>query len=498
MKKIIYLLLAFTLLLQSACSEDTVGSELTGTLTGTVRAESSGEPLENVEISTSPASSTVFTDSLGEFTIENIIADEYSVKAELGSYITAFEGVTVTADGVSNVAFELLFSNANNRQPSTPEAVYPEDNTAISVLNVDFAWDAEDPEGDELTYELEIRNDLDEEILTFSEITDTTFTVSDLSYGRKYFWQVKVSDSINEPVLSPVYTFRTADFPTDSYFFVREINDKNVIFAADANGEEARLTDMQSNSFRPRKNNSINRIAFLRTTGANTHLFTMKPDGSDVKQVTSSIPVNSINSERVGFAWSNDGSYLLYPHLDKLYKVKSTGEGKEIIYDAPEGRFVINATVSRDDSVIIIHTTDVNGYNAAIFTINQEGQRQKTIIDNVMGSLGGLDISVDNKLVLYTHDVSGYESAGDRDLNMKMFLFNLETNQVYDLSSGKPNGTNDKDPRFSPNEASVIFTNSSNTETSQNNIYTVAFDEVFETDDERRLLIENAKMPDWE
>jgi len=498
MKNIIYLLLSIILLLNSSCSEDTVGSELTGSLTGMVRAESDGEPLGNVEISTSPASSTVFTDSLGQFTIENIIADEYSVKAELGNYITAFEGVTVTAGGVSNVSFELSISNANNRQPSAPVAVYPEDNTAISVLNVDFVWDSEDPEGDELTYELEIRNDLDEEVLTFSEINDTTYTVSDLNYGRKYFWQVKVSDSINDTVLSPVYTFRTADFPTDSYFFVREIDDKNVIFAADSNGNEARLTDMQSNSFRPRKNNSINRIAFLRTIGANTHLFTMRPDGSDVKQVTSSIPVNSINNERVGYTWSNDGSYLLYPSLDKLYKIRPTGEGKEIVYDAPEGRFVMNATVSADNSIIVIHTTDVNGYNAAIFTINHEGQRQKTIIDNVMGSLGGLDISIDNNLILYTRDVSGYESPGDRDLNMKMFILNLETEEVYGLSSDKPNGTNDKDPRFSPNEAAVIFVNSSNTDISLNNIYTLGFNESYEPDDQRILIIENAKMPDWE
>tara|TARA_B100000929_G_C15460711_1_gene404388 strand:- start:662 stop:1333 length:672 start_codon:yes stop_codon:yes gene_type:complete len=223
----------------------------------------------------------------------------------------------------------------------------------------------------------------------------------------------------------------------------------------------------------------------------------MRPDGSDVKQITNSIPVKSINDERVGFAWSNDGSYLLYPNLDKLYKVKSSGGGKEIVYDAPEGRFVMNVAVSFDNTLTVIHTTDVNGYNAAIFTINSNGERDKTIIDGVQGSLGGLDISIENRLVLYTRDVSGYENPSNRDLNMKMFLYDLENDSVYDLSNNKPNGTNDIDPRFSPNEAEIIFVNTSNTGTNQNNIYSLEIDELFEADN-RTLLIEDGKMPDWE
>ena len=134
--------------------------------------------------------------------------------------------------------------------------------------------------------------------------------------GRKYFWQVKVSDSINETVLSPVYSFRTTELPEDSYYFVREISSNNIIFVADSTGTEVSLTSTNLNSFRPRKNNSINRLAFLRNIGSQIHLFSMRPDGSDVKQITNSIPVKSINDERVGFAWSNDGSYLLYPNLD--------------------------------------------------------------------------------------------------------------------------------------------------------------------------------------
>ncbi|CAM4267499.1 carboxypeptidase-like regulatory domain-containing protein [Gillisia hiemivivida] len=481
------------------CNEDTVGNDLTGSISGTVTSESSGEPIENVEISTSPASTTVLTDENGMFILENVIIDQYSVKAESEDYVTKFESVTVTADITSNVIFKLVISSANNRQPSAPVAITPLDNAEVTDLNVDFAWNSTDPDGDELTYELKIRNDRNEEVLEFSNIQDTTYNVSDLKYGYKYFWQVAVSDSINEPVLSQVYSFKITEFPNNSYYFVREIDNNNVIFSSNEKGVEVRLTDLNKNSFRPRKNNSINRIAFLRIVGSTTQLFTMKPDGSDVFQVTSNIPVKSINNERVGYSWSNDGSFLLYPNLDKLYKISATGEGKEIIYDAPIGRFIINTTVSADNSVIVLHTTDVNGYNAEIFTIDFNGNREKTIVSNVMGSLGGLDIDVTNSLVLYTRDVSGFESDEDRELNTKMFIYNLQNDTEVSLSGGKENGTNDTDPRFSPDEAAVIFVNASNAPMSIKNIYTLRFDEDLNPlEIDRILLIENGKMPDWE
>ena len=63
----------------------------------------------------------------------------------------------------------------------------------------------------------------------------------------------------------------------------------------------------------------------------------------------------------------------------------------------------------------------------------------------------------------------------------------------------KPNGTNDLDARFSPNEASVVFINTSSESDAIKSIYQVNFDENFNTIEENReLLIENAKMPDWE
>ena len=61
------------------------------------------------------------------------------------------------------------------------------------------------------------------------------------------------------------------------------------------------------------------------------------------------------------------------------------------------------------------------------------------------------------------------------------------------LSDQKVDGTNDLDPRFSPNEASVIFVNTSNDGISQSNIVKQIL-----AGGSRTELFSNSTMPDWE
>ena len=61
------------------------------------------------------------------------------------------------------------------------------------------------------------------------------------------------------------------------------------------------------------------------------------------------------------------------------------------------------------------------------------------------------------------------------------------------VASEKPYGTNDLDPRFSPNNAEVIFTNTSNDGISVKNIMKVTLQDITRT-----ALFPDAEMPDWE
>ena len=73
---------------------------------------------------------------------------------------------------------------------------------------------------------------------------------------------------------------------------------------------------------------------------------------------------------------------------------------------------------------------------------------------------------------------------------------NLENNVTFDLSGidfrGKEAGTNDLDPRFSPDGAKIIFVNTNNDGISPRTIMTMNID-----GRDRTVLFEGAEMPDW-
>jgi hypothetical protein len=493
-----YTLLAFTAFLAFACSEDPVEEEnvSTGRLTGIVVEEGTNIPLENVKISTNPASSTVFTDETGNFVIEEILVEQYSVQAELDGYLAAFESAEINNGITTNVVFELRVETASNLPPTTPVLIAPADNSTNVPLETELIWSSSDPEEDDITYTIELRNDLDDEVLSFETVNDTTLalTGSSLRFGLKYFWQVAAKDDVNEEIIqSQVSAFQTTDSPANRFIFVRKIEDRNIIFSANEDGEELQLTDSNDNSFRPRRNVAANRIAYLSNNGAQTHIFTMKLDGSDKQQITSAVPVNGFKLEELDFSWTANGGRLIYANFDKLYAINSDGTGLEELYQTSDGSFISEVVINESEDLLVLKTNDVNGYNVSIFTIDLAGNLIDDVLSGVTGAAGGLDISVENDLILYWYDVSGFEVANYRQLDSRIFIYDRSIGETTDISSGKPDGTNDYDCRFSPNEAQVILTNTSNDGISVKNVVLI--------DSEgggRQDLFENAEMPDFE
>lgn len=501
MKKIVDILMILTLSLFIGCNEDTVDLVGLGVITGRVVESDSFNPIENVKITINPSNNTVFSDADGYFRVEDVEAGEYSVNAAKENYLSNFEAATVTADLEVNVIFEMDDETVLNRPPSTPELVTPTDGVEEQELSVQLIWVSEDPDEDEISYRLEIRNDLNNDLIKIESIADTTYVVSDLKYGTKYFWQIAATDNINPEVLSLVSTFKTKVNPDNRYFYVKKAsNSNNVIYSGNYNEvdnsseNQVKLTSEDQNSWRPRKNQASNLVAFLRTSNNETHLFTMNQDGSNVFKVTSDVAVTGNNLNEMDFSWSSNGDRLLYSHYDKLYVINKDGSGLQQIYQTTDGSNITECDWSNDESMIALKTNDITGYNVAIYTIDMDGNLLTTILTGVNGAAGGLNISVDNKLLLYSYDVSEYENSNNRQLNTHIFIYNFNTTAVTDISTSRVAGTIDIDPRFSPNEAEVIFVNTSNDGLSTKTIYRMDID----TDNERTVLFENATMPDWE
>ncbi|AZQ44079.1 carboxypeptidase regulatory-like domain-containing protein [Nonlabens ponticola] len=478
------------LVLAISCTEDTVEVNGKGTVTGRVVADESFEPLANVKISTNPNTSTTFTDADGQFSLE-IENGTYAVKAEKDGFLVDFESADVETDEETTLVFELKVSTANNQPPSAPELIFPEDEAVEIPFNFTLEWESLDVDQDSLTYTVTLRNASDNSVRTFEDIEEDELEVT-VEYGTTYFWQVTVNDGINDPVNSSLNSFTTQSIPANRFLYVRKDDDNNVIYSADRDGNEIALTDESRNSWRPRVNKQVGRIAFLRSVGSNTQLFTMNLNGNDVRQVSSSVPVRGFNLDEIDIAWANNGSAIYYPSQNRLYRINTNGSGLTQVYQTVNGNLI--SEVDYNNGVIALKTNDLDGYNVEIFTINESGTRLNTVLTGIDGAAGGLDLSIDNTRLLYSRDVSGFESSDYRRLDSRVFIHQFNNQSNTEISFNKPGGTNDLDPRFSPTDAQVIVTNRDNDDTGVGTIDILELGQV----DPRNNTFENAFMPDWE
>lgn len=478
-----------SLLLLTSCSEDLIDVNGTGLIRGKVVEETTFLPLENVKISTNPNTSSVFTDVNGDFEIE-VEAGQYAVQAEKDEYITAFESATVEVDSEIELVYELRTQTANNRAPNAPVLDAPVDNAVDLSFNLTLEWTGTDVDDDELTYKVTLRNAGDNTIQTFEDITDATLDIT-VDYGTTYFWQVTANDGINEDVNSELFTFSTANFPVNRFLLVKKISGNNVIYSGDEDSVEVAITSTTTNSWRPRVSRVANKIAFLRNVGALVHVFVMDPDGNNVRQVSSQVPVAGFNLEEIDISWSTDGAKIYYPSQDKLYSVNLDGTGTTMVYQST-GNLVTE--VDANGTLIAIKTNDLSGYNCEILLINTSGTLVDTVLTGLNGAVGGLDLSADNSRILYTRDTSGFENNSYRQLNTQAFIYNLNTMVELGVSFNKDPGTNDLDARFSPTESKIIVYNQDNDGITQGTLQVLEVDTI----DTREDIFSNALMPDWE
>lgn len=495
--KLTYLLI---LLISFGCREELVDVAGKGVVKGKVTEKSSNAPLKGVRITTAPTSSTVYTDDKGNFSISDVPVGDYSVKAELSGYVTTFHPVNVTKEGQTvDIAIELADDTAGNQSPYAPELLFPADNAVDMPNSVTFTWNATDPENDSLTFDLILKNSQNSNIQEFTNITEKSYTVSNLIYGVTYFWQVVSDDGINAKVYSPVFQFKVVTVPTNRFLYTKKQNGNYYIVSSDENGNNLfNVTSSSQVSFRPRFNNVANKIAYIKNVGGNNQIFISNKDGSNSTQVTT-VPVSGFKNEELDFAWNSNGSKLIYPSFNKLYMINSDGTALTLLYQTVDGSLITECDWSTDGNKIALKTNNNDGYNVKIFTINMQGTVTDTVLSNVPGGAGGLNFSIQGHQLLYTRDFSGYENIQNyRQLDSRIYLHSFASGTAVDLSaaSQKPSGMNDLDPRFSPNDSEIIFVNTSNDNISARNI--VKIGQSSSGNYSRTTLFPNAEMPDWE
>ncbi len=509
MKTNLIYLFFFSLILLG-CNEDSIGLDIKGNLSGTVISDETDEPLENVKISTNPASSTTFTDADGTFMLNDILVDDYAVQAELDGFRTAFESVAITEDATSTVAIEMSVAADNNVAPSKPNLLSPEDGATNVDTQVEFIWQSNDDNGDEITYDLELRNGATGEIRNFEVVQDTTLVVENLRLSTTYFWGVSADDGVNPSVNSDISSFTTVNTPGNDIVFTKQIEGNGVIFSGglvdDPGNEDGmpdfnlfRLTSLSSNSFRPKKSNEARKIAFLRSVGGETHIFTMDFSGDNVFQVTRNIPVAGFRQSELNYTWSQDGSQLYYSNFDKLYAINIDGTGGlPAVYETPDGSLISEIAVPDfENNLVLLKTNNLQGYEVNMFTLNLNTQTLvNTIPVNADGAVGSIDISADGNLILYSKDIDNAINNQYRIFNSRLFTYNISSGLTTMIDTDAQIGFNEVYGSLTPNEGGVIFTRVSNNIGGTPEVILYTFTD--QSQDENVLLFNDAYMPDFE
>ena len=474
-----------------SCKEDPIVPLQKGDLFGQVIIESNNEPVAGASITTNPPTTSIISDAEGRFALESVLAGTYSLRVEKDGFLTRLESVSVIADQSVNTVVRLTPDSLDNTAPTIPQLVYPSADAEIS-LEETFIWSASDIDDDELTYDLLIFNaDQSETIVIAEGILDSMILVDELQYGKNYFWQVKVSDGTAE-IYSEVLPFTVINIPDFRFAYVKSINNQLQIFTSNPGDDPYQLSDCPKNAWRPRLSPLRDKMAFLANVGIENHLFTMDRNGENLFQVTG-IPVAGYNNFDLDYTWSPDGSQFLYMNNNRLYFINRDGTGISEYGQAPAGWTYAECDWSPLGNQIAIRIVGQAPYNSQIYVLDVDGNFITSVAADEPGHTTGGAFSVDGKSVVYSQDVSGFESPDGRQLDASIFIRQLATQELTDLSIDKPAGTNDLDPRFSPDGAFIIFTNTNNDGLSPKSIYSMKLDGT-----ERTLLFENAEMADWE
>lgn len=492
------LALLLTGLLVWGC-EETIEPETFGSINGQVTYSSNDEPVENASITTNPPTEALLTTEEGTFQINRVPTGTVSLSIKKSGYKTETLNITVREGQTTQAFVKLSKSEGGNSAPLAPGEPVPPTGSLDQPTNLTLGWSpATDPEGDSIRYDIILyESDSTNGQLVAQDVFDTTYMVENLRFNTAYYWQVIAKDSSDHLTTGPVWSFKTGPYPQNRLLFARDLGANYEIFSTDTSQEagELRLTNLPSREWRPLLSPINDRVAFSSNAEVENHIYTMTPKGNDLFRVTT-LPIAGYHNNGLGFCWSPDGGELLYSHYDMLYKTHRGGFNLRPVAQAPEGMHWRECDwTAQDGGKIVAMAIGSNIYNAGIYLMDADGSNMIQIVGNEPGGLGGPSFSVDGQKVLFTRDISGFESAqGDgRQLDSHIFLLDLNTNEVTDLSGNKPAGTNDLFPRFSANGAKIVFANRSNDGSGNSDVY------IMDADGSGRVLVaENGTTPSWD
>lgn len=487
------IVLCLTLMLVSC--EDTIDVREYGIISGSVHDALTGAPIEGVTITTNPASNIVVTDAEGNFNIIQVPAGDVTLTAKKLYYKSYSVNINIQPESVKETAILLERSSDYGLPQGNFINPYPVDGATGNKLSDTIKWQFLVSSGeDSVKYNFRLYEAPETDpFIELIQIIDTFALVSNLKYNHTYYWQVSAVADDSIFANSELWSFTTEDFPQLPVLFARKSGDIYNIYGADTTWENIiQLTHGLTNvNWFPKINPVTGNIAFVSNQKLNMQIFSMNNKGENIKKITV-LDITGNYNKGTGFCWSPDGSMLVYPHYDKLYRIKSDGTGLTLIATAPQGRHFTSCDWSNYTNKIVVATTGNNPFENEIYLMNSDGSNMLVLIEDLPGIIQNPVFSIDGQRILYTRDADGLNSWDGRQLNSRIYLQSINDTLAIDLSINKEEGTNDLMPGFSPDGSKIIFVNTSNISGSKHNIFISDID-----GNNRRIVLEDATMPDW-
>jgi TolB protein len=487
-----YTFIGLFLLLQAVgCTEETFVEPLVyGSLTGTVLDNTTKLPIKDAVVKVSPSGRTIVPDASGNFKVDSLPIGKYSVQTSVDKYKTDLVSVEIEENRTTTISVLLFKDNNQNKSPLIPTVVKPLDKSTGAALSTVLAWKTTDPDKDSLRYSVILFKEGQSTTIPIATgLHVDTLVVNNLEYATTYYWQVVTSDSINTPVFSKVWSFTTKAVPEQPYFFTRKVGQNTQIFSSD--GKEEIQISSNGASWRPVVSPNRERLAFISNINTEPHIFVSDRLGRGLKRVTI-VPIGGVSLMESSFCWSPDGLELLYPNYDKLYAVHQDGTGLRIVAQAPAGRFFAGCDWTAQGNKIVAKVTGSSQYDNELYVVNPGTGVLTNLLTGRPGKMGNPDLAPDGKHALFTLDVSNFQNNEGRQLDSRIFVVDVATGIASDISVEKTKGTNDLDPRYSPNGASIVFTNTSNDGFSAKNILSTDLTGLM-----RAEIIKNGEMIYW-
>jgi len=106
-------------------------------------------------------------------------------------------------------------NNSSNHPPETPILLSPADSSdGLSITSIELSWICSDPEEDILSFDLYLGLETDPPLFA-SDLEVESCQLTDLQYGKKYYWYVVAKDDFNNEVNSEIFCFKTLYDPNN-------------------------------------------------------------------------------------------------------------------------------------------------------------------------------------------------------------------------------------------------------------------------------------------